>query len=156
MPDRTVTTIAELKALVGQELGAGGWLEVTQERVNAFADATGDHQWLHVDLDRAKAGPFGGTIVHGFLTLSLSLTLQEQLEGVQVAIPSQMLINYGLNRVRFPAPVHTGKRVRARTKLLSLDEVSEGVYQLVNEITVEIEDAAKPAMVAEHVTRLYL
>jgi acyl dehydratase len=156
MAQRTVTTIDELKQLVGQELGVGAWLPVTQERVNAFAGATGDHQWIHVDVERAAKGPFGGTIVHGFLTLSLILTLQAEVEGVSVEIPNKMEINYGLNRVRFPSPLHTGKRIRARNRLASLEEMSDGVYQVINEVTVEIEDEAKPAMVAEHIMRLYL
>jgi acyl dehydratase len=151
-----VTTIAELEQLTGQELGVSPWFPITQERVNAFADATGDHQWIHVDVERAKAGPFGGTIVHGFLTLSLSLMLQENLEGVRIDIPRKLYINYGLNRVRYPAPVHTGKRVRGRVKLLSVEEVAPDTYQVVQEITAEIEDEPKPGMVAELVTRLYL
>ena len=156
MADRIVTTIDELKELAGQELGAGSWFEVTQERVNQFADACGDHQWIHVDPARAKNGPFGGTIAHGYLTLALSFTLQESRAGVKVEIPSKLGVNYGLNRVRFPAPVHVGKRIRARTKLLSLDEVSANIYQIVNEVTVEIEGEAKPGMVAESVVRMYL
>jgi len=148
----TVSGIEGLKALVGKEWGPGEWLEVTQDRVNAFADATDDHQWIHVDVERAKSGPFKGTIAHGFLTLSLVLRLRRglgpQIEGVKMAI------NYGLNRVRFPAPVPVGSRIRARTKSLSVDEVPGGA-QLVDQITVEVEGQEKPACVAELVTRLY-
>lgn len=155
MADRIVTSINELKELIGQELSAGEWHEVTQERVNSFADATGDHQWIHVDVERAKNGPFGGTIAHGFLTLSMALSLRGD-GGIKVEIPAKMGINYGLNRVRFPAPIRVGKRVRVRTRLLSLEEVTTDIYQQVQEITVEIEGEPKPGMVAEHVSRLYL
>jgi acyl dehydratase len=153
---RTVTTIDELSELVGQELTVGPWLEITQERINAFADVTGDHQWIHVDEQRAKEGPFGATIAHGFLTLSLIPTLQRDAEGTKVDLPRKMGVNYGLNRVRFPAPVRVGKRIRSRTRLLSLEQVATDVYQMVNQVTVEIEGESKPAMVAETVTRAYL
>ena len=156
MQARTITTVDELGEVVGQELSAGDWFEVSQERINAFADATEDHQWIHVDPERAKSSPFGGTIAHGFLTLSLSLELSQQAEGIKVRLPAKMEINYGLNRVRFPNPVRSGKRIRARTKLLSVEEVQPSVFQVVNEITIDIEDEAKPAMVAELITRSYL
>lgn len=153
---RTITTIEELKQMVGQELGVGSWFEITQERVNQFADATGDHQWIHIDPERAKHGPFGGTIAHGYLTLSLSIVLQHGRDGVDVDIAGKMTVNYGLNRVRFPAPIRVGKRIRARTTLLSVEEVQPRIYQAVNQVTIEIEDEAKPGMVAESVTRTYL
>ncbi|MBO0682232.1 MAG: MaoC family dehydratase [Candidatus Dormibacteraeota bacterium] len=147
-----VTGMESVKALTGKEFGPGEWFEVTQEQINAFADATGDHQWIHVDPERAKDGPFGTTIAHGFLTLSLTLTLMRgvgpRVEGVKMAI------NYGLNRVRFPAPVRVGKRIRARSKNLSVSPVDGGA-QVVNEITVEIEGEPKPACVAEQVARYY-
>ena len=152
----TVNGLEELKTLVGQDLGHSSWLEVTQERVNTFADATGDHQWIHVDVERAKSGPFGGTIAHGFWTLSAAPFIMRGGEGVQIRLPSRMGVNYGLNRVRFISPVHVGKRIRARAKLVSVDEVQPKVIQQVSEITVEIEGESKPAMVAESVTRTYL
>ena len=147
----TVTGLEGIRALAGQDLGTGDWMEMTQERINAFADATGDHQWIHVDVERAKNGPFGTTIAHGFLTLSLIPTLSRgttRIEGVRMAI------NYGLNRVRFPAPVRVGARVRAKVKNLSIVDVEDGVH-VVNEVTVEIEGEAKPACVAEQVARYY-
>ena len=146
-----VSGIKGIKALAGQEWGPGDWLEMTQERINQFADATDDHQWIHVDVERANEGPFKSTIAHGFLTLSLVLALtrgDRQVEGVRMAI------NYGLNRVRFPAPVRVGDRIRATTKNLSVEDVEGGV-QVVNQITVEIEGQEKPACVAELVGRFY-
>ncbi|HUZ77165.1 MAG TPA: MaoC family dehydratase [Chloroflexota bacterium] len=156
METRTITSIDELKELVNQETALGEWVEVTQDMVNAFADATGDHQWIHVDVERAKGSPFGGTIAHGYLTLSMSPLLMRGRQGIQMKIPSRMGLNYGLNRVRFPAPVKVGKRVRMRTKLLSVEEVAPKVYQMINQQTVEIEGEEKPGMVAEHITRTYL
>jgi acyl dehydratase len=147
----TVTGLEGIRALAGQDLGTGDWMEMTQERINAFAEATGDHQWIHVDVERAKNGPFGTTIAHGFLTLSLIPTLSRgttRIEGVRMAI------NYGLNRVRFPAPVRVGAHIRAKVKNLSIVDVEDGVH-VVNEVTVEIEGEAKPACVAEQVARYY-
>jgi acyl dehydratase len=148
----TVIGLDELKERAGQEWGVGEWMEITQERVNQFADATDDHQWIHVDVERAKQGPFGAPIAHGFLTLSLVLTLARgtspQVDGVRMAV------NYGLNRVRFPAPVRVGKRVRARVRNLSVDD-SPGGVQVTNQITVEIEGEGKPACVAETIGRFY-
>lgn len=135
----------------GKELGVGEWLEVTQERVNQFADATEDHQWIHVDPERAKDGPYGGTIAHGFLTLSLVLPLTR---GIGPEVPGiKMGVNYGLNRVRFPAPVPVGSRIRARKKNLSVEMVSENTVQAINQITVEVEGGTKPACVAEMIGR---
>ena len=152
-----VRSIEDLKKLVGQETRVGEWHLVTQHEIDQFADATGDHQWIHVDPERAKAGPFGGTIAHGFWTLSSALFLMRGgEEKVRVELPSRLAVNYGLNRVRFMNPVHVGKRIRGRTKLLSAEEVQPNVLQQVQEITVEIEGESKPAMVAESVTRLYL
>jgi acyl dehydratase len=147
---RVVNGIGDLETLVGEELGASDWHEITQERVNAFADATGDHQWIHVDPERAAAGPFGGTIAHGYLTLSMLPALMGEVwrvEGVR------MSINYGLNRVRFPSPVHVGARVRVIGRLKEISPVDGGVQGVV-ETTVEIEGGAKPAAVAETVFRL--
>jgi acyl dehydratase len=140
-----------IRAMAGQDLGTGDWLEITQERIDAFADATDDHQWIHVDVERAKNGPFGATIAHGFLTLSLLPSLSRgttRVEGIRMGI------NYGLNRVRFPAPVRAGSRIRAKVKNVSVADVEGGV-QVVNEVTVEIDGEAKPACVAEQVARYY-
>jgi acyl dehydratase len=146
-----MATVQEMQARVGEELGVGEWFEVTQDRINTFADATGDHQWIHVDEERAKAGPFGGTIAHGYLTLSLIPSLGGGglgLDGVKMGI------NYGLDRVRFIAPVPAGARVRARRKLLEVRE-GEGFVQMKVEVTVEIEGKDKPACVAETLSRAY-
>jgi acyl dehydratase len=151
-----ITSVEELKALIGKETRVGDWHTVTQEEVNKFAEATGDHQWIHVDVERAKNGPFGGTIAHGFWTLSAAPFIMRGGEGVQVRLPSRMGVNYGLNRVRFMSPVHVGKRIRGRAKLVSVEEVQPKVIQQISEITVEIEGETKPAMVAESVTRSYL
>ncbi len=141
-----------LRDLVGTEIGVSDWMEITQERVSAFADATDDHQWIHVDPERAAAGPFGGTIAHGFLTLSLTVTLSSQVE-LDVGSPL-MAINYGLEKVRFPAPVPVGSRIRARVGLVSVTDV-EGGIQVNRQVLIEVEGGAKPAMVAETVSRYY-
>jgi len=154
--ETVVTTVDELKKYIGQETRLGPWTTITQEDVNLFADATGDHQWIHVDPERAKNGPYGGTIAHGFYTLSSFMRLLRDAEGIKVSLPSKMGLNYGLNRVRFPSPVPVGKRVRAHAKLLSVEEVQPNVIQQIQEITVEVEGQPKPAMVAESVTRTYL
>ncbi len=151
-----VSTVEDLKTLIGQEVNVGPWYEVTQERVNAFADATGDHQFIHVDPERAAQTPFGGTIAHGFFTLSLLPSLAAGGEGVQMQLPVRMGVNYGLNRVRFPAPVRVGKRIRLHSKLQSVEEVAPQILQLIYEQTVEIEGEAKPGCVAESIVRLYL
>jgi acyl dehydratase len=156
MAEGTITTVDELKQLVGKETRVGDWHLVTQEEINAFADATGDHQWIHVDPERAKNGPFGGTIAHGFWTLSSAPFIMRGGEGVQVRLPSRMGVNYGLNRVRFISPVRIGKRIRGRSKLISVEEVQPNVIQQVSELTVEIEGETKPAMVAESISRQYL
>src|SRR5437868_9076949 len=117
---RTINGIEELKALVGEELGTSDWLEITQERVNTFADATGDHQWIHVDPERAKDGPFGGTIAHGYLTTSLGPVLLPQ---VVVVSGFSMALNYGLNKVRFPSPVPVGSKLRLGAELLEVEDV---------------------------------
>src|SRR4029078_1629664 len=128
-----------------------------QERVNQFADVTGDHQWIHVDVERAKASALGGPIAHGFLTLSMLPVLRQQgWEGVKVNLGAKMAINYGLNRVRFISPVHVGKRIRLRSKLLSVEELQPNIYQTISENTVEIEGSERPAMVAESIGRTYL
>lgn len=150
-------THAQLPGLVGQELALTDWLEITQARINLFADATDDHQWIHVDAVRAQAGPFGATIAHGYLTLALLAGFSQR----NLAIDDEsMAINYGLNKVRFPAPVHVGSRVRARFALHSCEAVDAGPggrtgLQLVMRAAIEIEGSAKPACVAE-VVRLSL
>lgn len=151
----TVTTVPALKELVGRELGATDWLEITQERVNQFADATGDHQYIHVDPERAAETFFGGTIAHGYLTLSVLPELNKSRQGVQIDLGGKMAVNYGLNRVRFPAPVRVGKRIRARTKLLDVQEIEDKAVQMTYEQTVEIEGEDKPACVAETLSRIY-
>jgi acyl dehydratase len=153
---RTVDTVDELKTLVGQELGVGDWVEITQDRVNRFADVTGDHQWIHVDVERAKASPLGGPIAHGFLTLSLIPLLGQVRDGIKVSIPHKQVFNYGLNKVRFISPVKVGARVRMRTTLQAVDEVGPGALQITNLQTIEIEGGARPAMVAESLVRFYL
>jgi acyl dehydratase len=155
-PGRVVTSPDQLQDFVGQELGVSPWLEITQDRVDAFADATGDHQFIHVDPERAARTPFGGTIAHGLLTLSLVPSLGDARTGVVFDLQPRMRINYGLNRVRFPAPVRVGKRVRLRTTLQSVEPVGPDVYQLVYLQTMEIEGETKPALVAETISRLYL
>jgi acyl dehydratase len=154
-----ITSVEALKQYVGKETRVSDWHVVTQEEINQFAEATGDHQWIHVDPERAKAGPFGGTIAHGYWTLSASAFIfrgGNGGEGITVRLPSRMGINYGLNRVRFMNPVPVGKRIRARAKLVAVDEVQPNVIQQTSEITVEIEGVDKPAMVAESLTRTYL
>ncbi|HEY7468112.1 MAG TPA: MaoC family dehydratase [Acidimicrobiia bacterium] len=143
---------ADLQQLVGTEIGVSDWLEISQDRVDAFADATDDHQWIHIDQEKAAAGPFGGTIAHGFLTLSLTVTLSSQVE-LDVGSP-RMAINYGLEKVRFPAPVPVGSRIRARVGLVSVADV-EGGIQVNRQVTIEVEGTEKPAMVAETVSRYY-
>jgi acyl dehydratase len=141
-----------LRAAVGQHVGYSEWHQVTQEQVNLFADATGDHQWIHVDIERAKTGPFGGPIAHGYLTLSLTPTL---LTEVFVVSGVSMAINYGLNKVRFPSPVPVGSRVRAGIEIAGVEEVSGGA-QVSLTVTYEIEGGTKPVCVAEILFRYYL
>jgi acyl dehydratase len=143
---------AELEHLTGKVIGVSDWWEITQERVNAFADATDDHQWIHVDEEKAKAGPFGGTIAHGFLTLSLTVAMTAELE-MDVGSPA-MAINYGLEKVRYPAPVPVGSRIRAHVELASVADV-EGGIQVNRKLSIEVEGVEKPAMVAETVSRYY-
>jgi acyl dehydratase len=146
-------TIADLQASIGQEVGVSDWLEVTQERIDTFAAATGDRQWIHTDPARAATSPFGGTIAHGFLTLSLLSTLSSQ--AIDLTGDFAHRLNYGLNRVRFTSPVKCGSRVRARFTLQELTEVNGG-FQITYAAVVEIENAAKPALVAEWLVRLIL
>ncbi|GAB2995298.1 MaoC family dehydratase [Mycobacterium bourgelatii] len=147
---RTFESVAELTAAAGETIGQSDWVTITQEEVNLFADATGDHQWIHVDPERAKDGPFGTTIAHGFMTLSLLPRLQHDIytvKGIKLAI------NYGLNKVRFPAPVPVGSRVRATSKLVNVDDLGNGTVQATMSTTIEVEGSEKPACVAESVVR---
>jgi acyl dehydratase len=140
-----------LRKLAGTDFGPGDWLEITQERVNTFADATGDHQWIHVDPERARGGPFGGTIAHGYLTLALIIPLWTQLLRIEDVA---MAVNYGLNRVRFPAPVPVGSQIRLHARVAAVEEVPGGV-QLTVELTMELRGSDKPAVVAEALYRYY-
>jgi acyl dehydratase len=148
-------TPQELQAKVGQVIGTSDWFEVTQERINKFAEATGDFQFIHVDLEKAKLTPFGGTIAHGFLTLSLIPVLGAMTEGVRVD-NVKMGVNYGGNKTRFISPVRAGKRVRAHIKLLDLVEKRPGQWQQTNEYTIEIEGEDKPALIAEWVMQFFV
>lgn len=147
---RTFTTVDEIAGAVGEELGTSGWLTIDQERVNTFADATDDHQWIHVDQAKADAGPFGGTIAHGYLTLSLIPYLGTSVFAIETPGPK---LNYGLNKVRFPNPVRVGKRVRVTITVAACDDVSAGKQVTLRHV-IEIEDEAKPACVAETVVLL--
>jgi acyl dehydratase len=148
---RTITGLDELKRAEGENLGTSDWHEVTQEAIDAFADVTGDHQWIHVDPERAKQTPFGGTIAHGYYTLSLAPRFSEQiltLEGFAFAV------NYGLNKVRFPAPLPVGGRVRMKGKVAGVEPIQGGA-QLTLELTFEHEGSDKPVCVAESLARVY-
>jgi acyl dehydratase len=150
---RVIEGVEELRSLTGQEVGASDWFEITQERINAFADATEDHQWIHLDARRAQTeSPFKSTIAHGFLTLSLLPRLAS--EAVTVRGDFKMGINYGLNRLRFVSPVASGSRVRARLTLQAVEEVAGGI-QITWAVTVEAEGAQKPSLVAEWLVRYY-
>lgn len=141
--------LAEFTAAVGTEIGVSDWMTIDQQRVDTFADATGDHQWIHVDPEKAAQGPFGGPIAHGFLTLSLSVPLVNQATGVGGV---RMGINYGLNKVRFITPVPVGGRIRARVSLAAVREIPGGV-QAERTVTIELEGAEKPACIAESIVR---
>jgi acyl dehydratase len=148
----TTTTMAELPTLKGSELGNSEWVEVTQDRVNLFADATGDHQWIHVDVDRATAeSPFGGPIGHGYLTLSLLIPMWSEVLSVSDA---KMAVNYGLNKVRFPSPVPVGSKLRLTATLKDVEEVAGGLQVTVGAV-IEAEGASKPVCIAEPVFRFY-
>ena len=148
----TVRGLGELKALAGTDLGYTDWLPIDQDRVNTFADATDDHQWIHTDPDRAATGPFGGTIAHGYLTLALLIPLMSELlvvEGVR------MSLNYGLEKVRFPAPVPVGAKIRLQGQVASVEDVKGDGVQLTVDFAVEIEGSAKPACIARAIYRHY-
>ncbi|MFV0306228.1 MAG: MaoC family dehydratase [Desertimonas sp.] len=151
MAPRVINGVEELRTLVGEHLGYSEWVEITQERVNQFADATGDHQWIHVDVERATAGPFGAPIAHGYLTLSLGPMLSPQIYSVG---GFSMGVNYGADKIRFPAPVPVGSNLRLGAKLLAVDDIAGGI-QMKMEFSFEVEGAAKPSCVAEVLFRLY-
>ncbi|MFF2409491.1 MaoC family dehydratase [Streptomyces sp. NPDC058092] len=147
----TVHGIDEIRNQAGADLGHSAWVDIAQARVDTFADATDDHQWIHVDPERAAAGPFGGTIAHGYLTLSLLIPMWSELlqvEGVSMAV------NYGLNKVRFPSPVRVGSKIRTHGRVVSVEDVRGGV-EVVVDLTVEIDGTDKPACVAQAVYRFY-
>lgn len=148
-------TPQELQSKVGQNIGTSEWVLVDQEMINKFADATGDHQFIHVDEEKAKLTPFGGTIAHGFLTLSLIPMLGARTDGPRIE-GVKMGVNYGGNKVRFLAPVRSGKRVRSHVKLLELDEKRPGQWQQINEVTIEIEGEEKPALIAEWISQFFV
>ncbi len=149
-----VASLDEIRAKVGAEIGVSPWIEVSQAAIDTFADVTGDHQFIHVDRERAAATPFGGTIAHGFLTLSL---LSQMAEQVMLAPPGmKMAANYGFDSVRFLAPVRAGKRVRGRFVLNSADEKRPGEWRFVHGVTVEIEGEAKPALLADWIGLIFV
>jgi acyl dehydratase len=149
---KTFQTLQDLAACVGQEVAVSDWITITQEQVNLFAQATGDHQWIHVDVEKAKAGPFGAPIAHGFLTLSL---LPRFFESSFEVRNSRMGVNYGLNKVRFTAPVPVGSRLRARMKLLACEPIEDDGMQMTWLVTVEREGSDKPVCIAESLSRRY-
>ncbi len=149
---KTFQTLSELAAFTGREVAVSDWITITQEQVNQFAQATGDHQWIHVDVKKARTGPFGGPIAHGFLTLSL---LPRFFESSFEVVESRMGVNYGLNKVRFTAPVPVGSRLRARMKLLRCTPIDNQGMQMTWEVTVEREGADKPVCVAESLSLRY-
>lgn len=149
---KTFQTLQELAACIGQTVAVSPWTEITQEQVNMFAEATGDHQWIHIDVEKAKTGPFGGPIAHGFLTLSLIPMLSESAIKIEEV---RMGVNYGLNKVRFTSPVPVGSRLRGHMKLLSATFIDNNGMQFAWEITIEREGADKPACIAESLARYY-
>jgi acyl dehydratase len=149
---RHFETLEELATLAGQHVATSDWIVVTQEAINQFAQATGDHQWIHIDVERAKTGPFGAPIAHGFLTLSL---IPQFVASALHIADVRMGVNYGLNRVRFMGPVPAGSRVRAALTLLKAEPIENGGRQLTWEVTTEREGVAKPVCIAESIARLY-
>ena len=150
---RIIPRLGDLRSMVGEELAVSNWFMVEQPRINQFAEATGDHQWIHIDPDRAASGPFGATIAHGFLTLSmLPLFIQDALRFEDV----RMSVNYGLNRVRFTSPVPVGSELRARFRLVAIEDVAGGGMQVTMEATIERKGFDKPVCVAETISRRYV
>jgi len=149
---REIQSLQELKNLIGQQVATSEWVEITQERINMFAEATGDHQWIHIDVERAKReSPFGAPIAHGFLTLSLLPALMQNAIHLSYV---KMGVNYGLNKVRFPAPVPVGSQLRAHLKLLSIEDIKDGA-QMTWEVSIERAGSDKPVCVAESIARCY-
>lgn len=154
MPARVIDGVQQLREIAGQEVGVSDWVEITQDMINQFAHLTGDRQWIHIDVDRARReSPFGTTIAHGFLTVSLLSRFVHEV--VEVRGDFKLTVNYGFNRVRFPAPVRAGSRVRAHVAVNSVREV-EAAIEIAWGMLVDVEDSGKPALVAEWVTRMYL
>ena len=151
-----VTTLDELERAVGKVIRTSEWVAIDQERIDAFADVTDDHQWIHVDTERAAQSAYGGTIAHGMLTASVAGLLPIAETNVQIDVPRKMMVNYGFDRIRFPHPVRSGSRIRTVTELVAVDRVSQDIVQMKNRLTVQIEDVEKPAMVAEILLRLYV
>jgi acyl dehydratase len=147
----TINQPKDLLTMIGQDLGSSSWLDVTQERINTFADATDDHQWIHVDVERAKGGPFGGPIAHGYLTLSLLIPLWSEILVIEEI---DMAVNYGLNKVRFPAPVPAGSRVQVSATLADAEEVPGGIQATVDAV-MRVDGADKPVCIAQMVHRYY-
>lgn len=153
MAKREFSHPSEMQKHVGEEIGVSDWVEITQERINLFADATGDHQWIHVDVERAKKDmPGGKTIAHGFLTLSLIPMLNSEISHINNVRNG---INYGCNKVRFTSPVQAGSKVRARAKLIAAEPMDKGGVRLTNQVTIEIEGQERPACVAETMSIVY-
>jgi len=152
MTARVIIGVDGLKAAIGEHLGYSEYFDVSQERVNQFAEATGDHQWIHVDVERAKSGPFGGPIAHGYLTLSLGPMLYPTVVRIE---GFSMGVNYGANKIRFPSPVPVGSKIRLGVKLLEVEEIANGV-QMTMEFTFECQGASKPSCVAEIIFRSYI
>jgi acyl dehydratase len=148
----TISHPKDLLAMIGQDLGSSSWLDVSQERINVFADATDDHQWIHVDVERAKTGPFGGPIAHGYLTLSLLIPLWSEILVIEEL---DMAVNYGLNKVRFPAPVPAGSRVQVSATLADAEEVGGNGIQATIDTVMRVEGADKPVCIAQMVHRYY-
>lgn len=151
MANRTFTSADQLIAAIGAPLGETEWLTITQERVNTFADATDDHQWIHVDPVRAKDGPFGACIAHGYLTLALAARFMPELIDVKM----KMGVNYGTDKVRFPAPVKVGQRIRGKGELIAVEPTKDGGVQSTLRLTVEIENSPKPACIVDTISRYY-
>lgn len=145
-------SIADIEAAIGKELGPSEWFPIEQDRVDGFADVTEDHQWIHVDTEKAASGPFGATIAHGFLSLSLVPYFVSQLRRIEGA---KMGVNYGLDRVRFPSPVRAGSRIRGRTVVTTVERIDENSIQMVMRTTIEVEGSEKPGCVADLVSRYY-
>lgn len=153
MAVREIFSYEELNSLIGQEIGFSDWFEITQDRINLFADVSMDYQWIHIDTERAKEeSPFGTTIAHGFLTLSLLSFLESQI--VKIKMPYKMRVNYGLNKVRFPSPVPVGSKIRARIKLQSVQKIPKGMQLNLN-FTIERQDSEKPCCIAEWLLLYY-